>query len=94
MKINMVLFLCLALIQIADTGITMIVLGCGGIELNPLLTPIMNKFGNAETLIFIKGFLLSLIFVGILKNVRYIRAGLITSCSYYVIGLSLAYLFL
>lgn len=94
MKTNMVLFLCLALIQVIDTGITIVVLDCGGAELNPLMAFIMNKFGNTETLIFIKAFLLALIFVGVVKNVRYIRAGLITTCSYYIIGLGLSYLFL
>jgi hypothetical protein len=94
MKVNMVLFLCLALIQIIDTGITIIVLNCGGVELNPIMAFYMNKFGNAETMIFIKVFLLTLILVGVIKNVRYIRAGLVTTCGYYVIGLSLAYLFL
>jgi hypothetical protein len=94
MKVNMVLFLCLALIQITDIGITIIVLNCGGVELNPIMAFFMNKFGNTGTLIFIKAFLLSLIFVGVVKNVRYIRAGLVTTCGYYVIGLSLSYLFL
>jgi hypothetical protein len=94
MKVNMVLFLCLALIQITDIGITMIVLGYGGVELNPIMAFLMNKFGDAKTLIFIKAFLLFIIFIGVVKNVRYIRAGLITTCSYYVIGLGLSYLFL
>lgn len=94
MKINITLFLCLALIQIADTGITMVVLNYGGAELNPLMAFLMDKFGDAKTLIFIKTSLLSIIFIGVIKNVRYIRAGLITTCSYYVIGLGLSYLFL
>lgn len=94
MKVNIILFLCLTLIQIADTGITMIILDCGGVELNPLLTSLMNKFGNAKTLIIIKGFFLSLILVGVVKNIRYIRIGLIVTCCYYVIGLGLSYLFL
>lgn len=94
MKVNIVLFLCLALIQALDTGITIVVIGCGGIELNPFMALLMNKFGNTETLIFVKAGLLFLILIGVIKNVRYIRAGLITTCSYYVIGLSLAYLFL
>lgn len=93
MKVNMMLFLCLALIQIADTGITTIVIGCGGVELNPLMVFLMDKFGNTETLIFIKASLLSLILIGIIRNVRYIRAGLVTTCSYYVIG-GLSYLLL
>jgi hypothetical protein len=93
MKVNITLFMLLAVIQIADTGITMIVLNCGGAELNPIMAFLMNKFGNAETLIFIKTFFLILIFIGVIKNVRYIRTGLVVTCSYYVIGLSLAYLF-
>lgn len=94
MKVNIVLFLCLTVIQIIDTGITIVVLNCGGVELNPILAFYMNKFGNAETLVFIKTFLLSLILIGVIKNVRYIRTGLVVTCGYYVIGLSLAYLFL
>lgn len=93
MKVNIVLFLCLALIQIIDTGITIIVLNCGGVELNPIMAFYMNKFGNAKTMIFIKGFLLFIIFIGVIVNVRYIRPGLIVTCSYYIVGLSLAYLF-
>lgn len=94
MKVNMVLFLCLTLIQIVDTGITIVVLDGGGTELNTIMKFYMDSFGKTETLILIKVFLLSLIFVGVIINVRYIRAGLIFTCSYYVIGLSLAYLFL
>lgn len=94
MKVNIALFMLLTVIQMLDIGITIIVLSCGGVELNPLLALLMNNFGNTETLIFIKAFLLSLIFIGVIVNVRYIRVGLIVTCSYYVIGLSLGYLFL
>jgi hypothetical protein len=94
MKINIALFMLLAVIQMLDVGITIIVLEGGGTELNTIMAFYMDRFGNTGTLIFIKTFLLSLILIGVITNVRYIRAGLVTTCGYYVIGLSLAYLFL
>lgn len=53
------LFALLALLQAADVGTTYYVLYKGGCELNPLLSGLMNRFGNLPVLVLEKCLMLA-----------------------------------
>lgn len=83
----MKLFIYLVFLQLVDIIITISVITGGGGEANPLMAFFMNNLGNLLGLIVVKSIFLSVILVGVLKNVRYIREGLLIACVYYSVGL-------
>jgi hypothetical protein len=87
MKKNMFLFLYLVLLQVIDICITMFAISEGGTELNPVMSYYMSMFVDLQWLTVSKGVLLTIIFIGVRKNIRHIRTGLYIACCYYTIGI-------
>lgn len=52
MTLNLALFLVLALLQALDYHTTLTILSCGGKELNPMMSWLMDRLGIEQALIF------------------------------------------
>lgn len=50
----MIAFIILVLFNVADIGLTLYALRLGAVELNPILGPLMTRYGPATVLIFAK----------------------------------------